>query len=164
MGQSVMQEWVHDLTFMQQSVLMAAVRGPDGIRKDHPTKVLCRWLRRSFLLCAFDRIAHNDPYEHCGGSFTGACRTPEVETIDQALELYLRSIDELPHHFQLHFMHAAEILGYMHPHPGIRSWWYDAYLAIVNDAHLRPEPLKDMEYRLADSEEQWRKSEIITAK
>jgi len=34
-GRSVLQDWVHELTFMQQSVLIAAVRGPDGIRKDH---------------------------------------------------------------------------------------------------------------------------------
>lgn len=164
MSQSVMQEWVHDLTFMQQSVLMAAVRGPDGIRKDHPTKVLCRWLRRSFLLCAFDRVAHNDPYEPCGGSFTGACRTPEVENIDHALELYLRSIDELPHHFQLHFMHAAEILGYKHPHHGIRNWWHDAYTEIVHDAHLRPETEEQMDYRLGDNEKQWREGESVTAR
>lgn len=91
MNRSVLQDWVHELTFMQQSVLISSVRGPDGIRKDHPTKVLCRWLRRSFLLCAFDKVAHNDPYEHCGGSFTGKCQTDEVEDIDHALTQPRRS-------------------------------------------------------------------------
>ena len=48
----VLQPWVGHLTLMQQSVLIAAVRGPDGIRKDHPVKLLCRYLRRSFMLSA----------------------------------------------------------------------------------------------------------------
>lgn len=29
MTKSVLQKWVQDLTFMQQSVLMSAIRGPD---------------------------------------------------------------------------------------------------------------------------------------
>lgn len=140
------------------------MRGPDGIRKDHPTKVLCRWLRRGFLICAFEKVVHNDPYEHCGGSFTGKCRTPEVEGIDHALELYLRCVDELPHHFQLHFMHAAQIMGYKHPVPEIRAWWIGTYLSIVKDAHLYPESEEIMDYRLGDREDQWRSSEVVTAK
>lgn len=148
---------------MQQSVLISSVRGPDGIKKDHPVKVLCRWLRRCFLLSAFDGRALTDPYELGGGSFTGPCRTDEVKNLDHAVELYLRSIDELPHHFQLHLMHSAEILGYKHPDILIKNWWHQFYLKIVNDAHLRPETEVQMDYRLGDKEEQWRKSEVITA-
>ena len=114
---SVLQEWVMALPLMQQTVLIAAVRGPDGIRKDHPTKVLCRWLRRCFLISAFEGVAILDPYDPGGGSFSGPCRTDTVDGLDAAVDLYLRSVDELPHHFQLHFMHAAEILGYKHPVP-----------------------------------------------
>lgn len=164
MRRSVLQDWVHELTFMQQSVLISSVRGPDGIRKDHPVKVLCRWLRRSFLLCAFDKIAHNDPLEHCGGSFTGKCQTDEVRGIDHAMELYHRYVDEIPHHFQLHFMHSAEILGYKHPVPEIRQWWNATYNMIVKDAHLYPESEEQMDFRLGDSEKQWRKGEVVTAK
>jgi hypothetical protein len=160
---SVLQEWVHDLTLMQQSVLISAVRGPDGIRKDHPVKVLCRWLRRSFLLSAFDGRALTDPYEAGGGSFTGPCKTSSVEGLDHAAELYFRSIDELPHHFQLHMMHAAEILGYKHPDEFARVWWNKFYLHIVKDAHLYPEPEKQMDYRLGDKENQWREGETVTA-
>ena len=161
---TVLQEWVSDLTFMQQSVLIAAVRGPDGIKKDHPVKVLCRWLRRCFLLSAFDRKALLDPYAPGGGSFTGPCRTDEVTGLDHAIELYFRSIDELPHHFQLHLMHAAEILGYKHPDELVKNWWNEFYLKIVNDAHLMPETEERMDYRLGDKEKQWRKCEEVTAK
>lgn len=163
-GRSVLQDWTNDITLMQQSVLIAAVRGPDGIRKDHSVKVLCRWLRRCFLLSAFDGRALTDPYEPGGGSFTGPCKTDDVEGIDHATVLYLKSIDELPHHFQLHLMHAAEILGYKHPDDDIRIWWLNFYLAIVKDAHLYPESEKQMDFRLGDKEDQWRSSEVVTAK
>ena len=60
---SVLQDWVMNLTFMQQSVLLTSLRAPDGIRKDHPVKVLCRWLRRCILISAFDKRPLLDPYE-----------------------------------------------------------------------------------------------------
>lgn len=161
---SVLQDWVHGLTFMQQSVLIAAVRGPDGIRKDHPVKVLCRWLRRSFLISAFNRRPLLDPYEPGGGSFTGPCHTEEVRDLGYAQELYFRSIDELPHHFQLHLMHAAEILGYKHPILSVRGWWLEFYIACVTDVHLFPETEEQMDKRLGDYEDHWRAREVVTAK
>jgi AraC-like DNA-binding protein len=156
--------WTEELTFMQQAVLIASVRGPDGIRKDHPVKVLCRWLRRSFMKSAFLHIEMPDPYTSDGGSFMGPCKSEEVRDLDHAVELYLRTIDELPHHFQLHLMHAAEILGYKHPNEFTRNWWHQFYLSIVNDAHLFPESEEQMDTRLGDSEKGWRAREVVTAK
>jgi hypothetical protein len=164
MKKRVMQEWTEDLSYMMQSVLIAAVRGPDGIRKNHPVKVLCRWLRRCFLVSAFDGAVLGDPHEPGGGSFTGPARTNEVYGLEQAQELYFASIDELPHHFQLHLMHAAEILGYKHPVRQTRAWWNRFYLNIVNDAHLFPESEKLLDLRLGDSEEMWRERENFSAR
>lgn len=159
---SALQDWVMELTVMQQSVLMAAVRGPDGIRKNHPVKVLMRWYRRSFLISAFERVAMNDPYSPGGGSFTGPlAHGHRIETY--ATE-YLEYVDELPHHFQLHLMHAAQILGYYHPIMSTRNFWYSFYASIANDAHLRVEEKKQHERRLGDNEAQWREAEEVTAK
>jgi hypothetical protein len=55
---------------------------------------------------------------------------------DEIVGDYLKSLDALPHHFQVHFMHAAEILGYKHPNEPIRSWWHRTYLRLVHDLHL----------------------------
>lgn len=159
----VLQEWVLGLSYMQQSVLIAGVRGPDGIRKNHPVKVLCRWLRRCFLISAFDGKAILDPYAPGGGSFTGPCKTDQVTGLEHAIQLYLESVDEIPHHFQLHLMHAAEILGYKHPAPDIREWWNKFYLKVVKDAHLNPETVADMDDRLCDIEKNWRAAEVVTA-
>lgn len=159
---SALQDWVMDLTVMQQSVLMAAVRGPDGIHKNHPVKVLLRWYRRSFLISAFERQPILDPYTPGGGSFTGPLRRPQ--TIESYINTYLEHVDEIPHHFQLHLMHAAEILGYKHPVMHIRMFWYKFYRKVVNDAHLFPETEEQMDSRLGDNEVQWRAREEVTAK
>lgn len=164
---SVLQDWVHELPFMQQSVLIAAVRGPDGIKKDHPVKVLCRYLRRSFMLSAFDGTTKWSPYEPGGGSFTGPLKLdglgPDEGHLDKFVGIYLRHVDELPHHFQLHLMHAAEILGYKHPDGDVRGFWNTFYQSVVKDAHLRPESCEAMNERLGDREESWRANEVVIA-
>ncbi len=78
-------------------------------------------------------------------------------------EDYLKTVDELPHHFQLHFLHAAEILGYKHPIPWIAAWWNLCYLKLVKDMHLQPETKEQMMKRLGDSEKDWRAAEVVTA-
>lgn len=160
----VTQEWIHELTYMQQTVLLTAVRGPDGVGKYHPSKYMLRWLRRCFLICALEGIPLTTPYDPRGGSFTG----PSYDTIDPTHDwyapmdkifgTYLKSLDELPHHFQLHFMHAAEIIGYKHPDMKIRAWWHDVYFELARDMHLHPESEEELDRRLGDDESLWRAS------
>jgi hypothetical protein len=181
----VQHPWVLEIPMMQQSVLFAAIRAPDGLRKDHPVKVLLRWYRRCILLSAFDKRVLGDPFELGGGSFTGPF-TPEhmreffpgwesyMKTggapenairfwFDMMRTVYLRHVDEMPHHFQLHFMHAAQIVGVHHPDDETRAWWRTFYLMIVNDAHLHPESDSEMNLRLSDNDAEWRAREEVTA-
>ncbi len=190
---SVVQPWVSNLTLMQQSVLFAAIRGPDGIHKEHVSKRLARWLRRCVLIAAFDGIIYEVPYDPINsgwhpGSFTGpscychatgaSATKTLVFTISEVpehvynswqaamtgvLAQYMKSLDELPHHYQLHFMHAAEIIGYKHPSMEIRHWWGRAYDSLANDMHLTPETEAQLDFRLADNEENWRAMEEVTA-
>src|SRR5271157_6419595 len=102
---SVLQEWVQGLSFMQQTVLITATRGPDGIRKDHISKLLIRWLRRCYLISAFDGRVLEEPFSPYGGSFTGPSIPPPPrqkswqEGMNEVLDNYLHTVDELPHHF-----------------------------------------------------------------
>lgn len=157
---SVMQPWVCTLTFMQQSVLMAGVRGPDGIHKNHISKVLLRWYRRCVFYSAFEKKIFTDPFTPGGGSFTGPCTYTHIEYV---VKQYLLSLDEIPHHFQLHFMHGAEIIGYKHPDARIRGFWQTLYFKLVNDMHLVPETIEEMDFRLGDNERQWKSKEEVTA-
>lgn len=178
----VTQAWTHRLSMMQQSVLLAAVRAPDGVRKDHPVKVLMRWYRRCVLLSAFDGRALLEPFSPGGGSFTGPFTPEHAEAagvpardwyanslkqwqiFDEMRRVYLRHVDELPHHFQLHLMHAAEIVGYKHNVNSIAAWWLQFYRMIVNDAHLFPESEAQLDARLGDTEAGWRAREEVTAR
>jgi hypothetical protein len=155
----VTQAWTHRLSMMQQSVLLTAVRGPDGLPKYGPVKMLLRWYRRCVLLSAMDRAVLKDPICEGGGSFTGPSIGFHVDgwedVMDTIVGRYMRELDAVPHHFQMHLMHAVQILGYKHPEPLIRGWWLGVYTRLVEDMHLRPESETDLDRRLGDSREQW---------
>lgn len=179
---SVLQPWVQDLTYMQQGVLVSSVRGPDGMRKDHIAKLLIRWLRRCTLHMAFESaesgnpVAFVNPRKPGGGSFTGPSLPPFAhqtnfddcfnweEPMMKVLDQYLSTLDEVPHHFQLHFMHASEIIGYKHPDVSIRDWWIKVYYRLANDMHLNPESGKQMDFRLGDKMKDWADCEEVQAK
>jgi hypothetical protein len=162
---------------MQQTVLLTGIRGPDGITKYGSVKMLLRWYRRCVLLSAMDGKVLPNPYDNNGGSFTGPSlgvleRTGECfasntasdspttdwETqMDFHVDAYLRDQDALPHHFQAHFMQAAEILGYKHPDMRVRVWWRDVYQRLVNSLHLHAETEAELDERLGDSRSGWLK-------
>lgn len=160
MNKSVLQDWVCDLSFMQQSVLLSAIRGCDGIPKLHKSKNLVKWYRRCIVLSAFDGKALTSPCEEGGGSYTGQisyCESCGDElALVHAVNDYVDSRDELPMHYQLHMLHAFEILGYKHPDADIRAFWNALYRRIVKAYQLNPETEEDMDFRLGDNEKQWK--------
>lgn len=79
--------------------------------------------------------------------------------MNAVVKQYLDAIDDLPHHFHLHFIHAVEILGYKHGDMRIRAWWHTTYRRFAHDMHLSPETEEQMDYRLNDNEQQWRSDE-----
>jgi hypothetical protein len=164
---SVVQPWVADLPLMQQSVLLTAVRGPDGLPKYHAVKYILRWYRRCILLSSFMGEVIDNPVVSDGGSFLGPSVFTDdkmrvgllphqwaVAMIDRATD-YIRSLDEVPHHFQLHLMHSAEIVGYKHPTPTTAAWWLDFYNRLAHDMHLWPETEEQLDRRLSDTREGW---------
>lgn len=159
---SVLQDWVQRLTMMQQTVLLAAIRGPDGTPKyGGGAKMLLRWYRRCILLSAMDGRVLTDPIEPNGGSFTGPSldgeddEDPWCDRMQMHVNDYMRQLDQLPHHYQMHFLHAVEIVGYKHPDTMIRLFWNSLYLRLVNDFHLHPEREAELDSRLGDSRSGW---------
>jgi len=161
----VTQAWTHGITFMQQTVLLTAVRGPDGLPKYGAIKMLLRWYRRCILVSSLDGEVLTTPHDPRGGSFMGPSYSGGAlaeaigkhwsESMDEILDGYLRDLDAIPHHFQLHLMHAFEIVGYKHPDLMIRAWFRTAYERLVRDMHLRPETEADMDDRLGDDRSRW---------
>lgn len=158
----VTQLWTHALPFMQQTVLLTAIRGPDGISKYGSVKMLLRWFRRCLLISSMEKIVLADPYDPRGGSFTGPSLTHAGVLLedwelgmDRHVDEYVKALDSMPHHFQLHLMHAIEIMGFKHSDARIRSWWHSVYLRLVNDMHLHPETLEELNERLGDNVDGW---------
>ncbi len=165
----VTQAWVHQLSFMQQAVLMSAVRGCDGMPKLHKHKPLVKWYRRCILLSAFDGVALTDPFAPGGGSFTGpialvpnsypmlgdALHDWRCDQLQMASDDFMDSRDELPAHYTTHFMHAVEIVGYKHPDPEIAEFWHNVYVRMVHALHVWPETEAQMDKRLGDNQGDW---------
>jgi len=173
---SVLQAWVEQLSLMQQTVLLGAIRGPDGIGKRHKAKPLIRWYRRSLLLSAFDCKVLDNPGTPGGGSFTGPSisfsvdeLTPEAKVAQWTKAMhpvvsdFMDSRDELPFHYYTHFMHGAEILGYKHPDSTIRGFWNGVYVRMVHALHAWPETEAQLDQRLGDTEDGWRSRADETA-
>ena len=161
---SVVQDWVSTLPFMQQAVVLAALRGPDGVDKNHAAKALIRFYRRSVVLIAFTGEAYNNPLMPGGGSYTGPSAAwetnqPWENLMAPVVQAYISSMDSLPHHYHLHFLHGCEILGYKHGDGRIRAFWLTTYYRLCKDMHLHVETPDELDDRLNDNEATWRSRE-----
>jgi hypothetical protein len=161
----VIQEWVWNLSFMQQTVLLTAIRGPDGLPKYGGVKMLLRWYRRCILVSSLDGTVLTNPHDDRGGSFMGPSfhrddlngrsddnwRGPMQKIVSE----YIKELDAVPHHFQLHLIHSFEIVGYKHPDKFIKGWFCDVYRRLVEDMHLWPEAEGQLDRRLNDTRAGW---------
>ena len=134
---SLLKPWVTAMTIQAQGSLLCALRGPDGVHKSGPAKALVRAFRATIVNNAKD-LGPDDVFM---GDGTGVCREEEVD-------LFFDSIDQHPHHWYLHFVHGAEIVGYMHPNDEIRQFWTGVYERAVEGLHLSPEHVDAMLARL----------------
>lgn len=131
---SVVRPWLSKLSFKQQTVLLTALRGVDGKEKQDASKPFCKAMRMTILQNASPGL----------GTFMQF--TISAEDVLKFSE----NIDHYPVHWILHFIHAAEIIGYHCPYPQLAHWWMNFYRIMVDAMHLRPEPLEALEERLAD--------------
>jgi len=166
-GKAVLQKWVCRLPFMQQTVILSSIRGPDGAGKYSKVKPLLRWFRRCVLVSSLDGCVLSDPFDRRGGSFMGSsfpmsdefredmgrlsdesreqifhtvARDEKIRLLKPLVNAYMVSLDELPLHCHVHMLSSAEVLGYKHPSPWIGEFWLSFYRDLANDMHLEIEP------------------------
>jgi hypothetical protein len=148
-GVCVFQDWLFDLTMQQQSVLVLGCRGPDGIAKFHPTKLIVARYRATVLKAAYlgrpMRVDEGDDTTFM--TLIGLSDDAEWMAI---CKQFFDHVDEVPHHYYMHLMHGAEIAGYKHPHELFRRRWNGFYLRSCHDLHLNPETEPEMDSRLCD--------------
>jgi hypothetical protein len=132
----VLKSWVVILPMMQQTVLMTAVRGPDGVSKRSPVKSILRVMRATFI--------HNAKPLEQGEFMTHV----DDLTFTSMLDSFLADVDMYPMHFLMHFTHAAEIIGYKCEHLDQRLRWQKVYLRMVELFHLNAETHAALDARL----------------
>jgi hypothetical protein len=147
----VFQDWLFALTMQQQSVLVLACRGPDGVGKVHPCKRLVAAYRASVLKAAYLGRAMR-PGESDTTTFMSLGTFLYSSDWSSALQSFFDTVDELPHHYYMHLMHGAQIIGYHHPDSMFRERWSRFYEFCCRDLHLTPETMEQMDRRLSDWE------------
>lgn len=130
----VLQDWLQSLSYKQQSVLLSALRGCDGVRKNDPSKAVVRQLR-------------NDILKNADGQEAFMSNKRDWKAI-QKLTTHM---DRYPMHYIMHGIQAMEILGYYHPDPEIAEYWNNAYTLFVRKLHLQPETKAENAERLRDT-------------
>lgn len=143
--------WMTALSLQQQSVVLLAARGPDGVAKEHPCKVITKVYRGTVFVQA--KIGRLLEYGEKGDTF--ACLEPMLRW-NEVVKTYLLHVDSLPHHYHMHLMHGAQIIGYKHPNIGIAGRWQQFYYCCCEDLHLTEESQELMDARLNDfNREDW---------
>lgn len=131
----VVQDWLAVCSWKQQTVLLSALRGCDGIEKEDPSKILTRFFRFTILLSADTQSTFMQ--------WKPSLLYPQMTYLVDHLDHY-------PMHWVLHFAHAAEIVGFKHPDKSTREFWGEFYLRICAVFHMQGETEKQLDERLRD--------------
>lgn len=140
LSESALRDWVHDLTFQQQALLMTGMRGPDGCNKHNAAKAIVRYLRAAICKPAGNWSCLNDNDFMWG----------QYGLFGQWQKAFFDDPDGYPHHFIMHLIHCAEVIGYKHPDDVIREKWNEFYLKATHSFHMHPETEIEMDERLND--------------
>lgn len=139
-GETVLHDWVCQLTFQMQALLLTAMRGPDENNKYNAAKAIIRYLRGIVI-----KPAGGWNWKNNNDFMWG-----EYEYFDTHAKSFWEDHDEYPHHFIMHLIHCAEVAAYKHPDSFIAQYWVDFYLNACKSFHMNPETEKQMDARLND--------------
>jgi hypothetical protein len=129
--EKVLQDWMADLSWKQQSTLLSSLRGPDNYKTIYLKKIN-KWIRK---------ITQNnaDP----SNNYMKQEELPDLEDICSEIEYCSL-------HYALHLLYGLEIISYKHPDKPISSKAEYYYQGILKKFHLNPETKEQMEERLKD--------------
>jgi len=151
-SESVLHTWVCELTFQMQALLLTAMRGPDENNKFNSAKGIVRYLRGVVIKPAGDWNGENNN-DFMWGDYMGTPSHP-LGPKPAGFEAYANGFfddhDEYPHHFIMHLVHCAEVVGYKHPDSSIARYWLNFYNEACGAFHMNPETEEEMDMRLND--------------
>lgn len=138
--ESVLHDWVHQLPFQMQALLLTGMRGPDENNKYNAAKAITRYLRGVVIKPAGKWSGINDNDFMWG----------DYDVFAEYKKTFFSDHDEYPHHFIMHLVHCAEVVGYYHPTVHIGHKWLSFYLDACDAFHMNPETFKQLRERLND--------------
>src|SRR5574343_179132 len=134
---NVLQEWLSDLSWKKQTVLISALRGPD-IGSTPEIKEVSRWIRSVILENA-------DPVK----AYMQVDRLPDFKTI---VKTNPQAIDMLSVHYFHHLITAIEIIAYCHPSREVKIAALTWYQKATHHLNVLPETEEGLNNRLVDFE------------
>lgn len=137
--ESVFQDWALAQTFQVQTLLATGFRGPDGIEKHNAAKDVLRYYRGATAKPAATWDRANDSFMR-----------GDWGNLPTVIDAFWADHDKYPHHFIMHLVHCAQVLGYKHSSAGQRYIWKRFYLQACESFHMRPETESAMDKRLND--------------
>ncbi len=146
---NVLQDWTQKISTRQQGVLVIALRGPDGVRKEDMAKPIVRTLRGLVMnagrTCApvGDAIWEDDPFmtmQYINDEAIWAVTTRG----------FFDQWDAYNVHFLQHLMHAFAVAGIHYPEELARERAWVFYERCCRKLHVHPETMHDIVYRLRD--------------
>lgn len=116
----VLQEWLKNVPWKQQSILISGLRGPDT---SHCIKVkeITRWMRKVSQKGA-------DPSQ----SYMAPTKLPTTDEIEKEIEFCTC-------HFAHHFSGALRVIAIHHPNSDVRDYAYKIQYFVANEVfHFAP--------------------------
>ena len=142
MPTSILYDWVMNLGLREQGILLAAIRGCDGMAKEDTTKSIMRELRGLILV-------PYDPRE-LEASDKGFMVGFPSRAVEESFPKLLKSLDQYPVHFLFHMLFAMEVIGFRHPLASVRIIYHERYTLIVRKLHLNPETFAQYQARVEE--------------
>lgn len=147
---SVLQDWTTEISLRCQGVLVIALRGPDGVRKEDAAKPLVRSLRGLIMNAGrtgkpMERgvLWEEDP-------FMTVYWLEDVERWAEVTKYFFDQWDSYNIHFLQHLAHAYAVIGIHHPDNDFAEKAWTFYERCCRKLHMYPETQTQVLYRLRD--------------
>ena len=147
---SVLQDWVQECSLRQQGVLVIALRGPDGVRKEDAAKPLVRTMRGLVMNAGrtgkpMERGVHweEDP-------FMTIYYIENPDRCKDVVKPFFDQWDSYNVHFLQHLLHAYAVAGMHYPDMDIRDRAWTFYERCCRKLHVHPETSRELAHRLRD--------------
>lgn len=143
--------WIAKLSFQMQALLLTGMRGPDNNSKFNSAKCIVRYLRGVVIKPAGGLKYFNgedddfSDFENDNDFMWG-----DYRQFHKYCDEFWNDHDEFPHHFIMHIVHCAQVVGYKHPNKRIRNKWIRFYNTACESFHMMPEMECEMCTRLND--------------